>query len=81
VAVVAFSGRHQIQEASTAPREPTNVVLQRSKPKNQENRKLALMLASVAVTVFVMVVILGVLFHYAEVHHSLPMLSGLFTNG
>ena len=40
----------------------------------QRNRMLALMLASVVALVFLTVVALGVLLHYAEVHHALAKL-------
>jgi hypothetical protein len=40
----------------------------------QRNRQLAAMLACVAAAVFVTVVSLGLMFHYAEAHHLLARL-------
>ena len=40
----------------------------------QRNRLLAIVLASVSGFVFVTVITLALLFHYAEVHHLIPRL-------
>jgi hypothetical protein len=63
------------EEPGSAPSDATakRPVVQTPMVSPQRNRLLALTLASVVALVFVTVVALGVLFHYAEVHHALAI--------
>jgi hypothetical protein len=58
-------------ETSAAPASATPVAPQPTIPLQRRNRSLGLALASIAAAVFVTVIALVVLFHYAEVHHVL----------
>ena len=61
------------EERGSAPLDATakRPVVRTATVSAQRNRLLAMTLASVVALVFVTVVALVVLFHYAEVHHTL----------
>lgn len=62
------------QESRRASAERAPGVLRVPTAPRQRNRVLGLLLASLALTVFVTVFTLVILFHYAEAHHLLAKL-------
>lgn len=57
------------REVSSAPGEPAHPAARAAIMLRRRNRLFAIMFACVAIAVFVVVMTLAVLYHYAEVHH------------
>ena len=65
------AAREEKPDAAPEPRAAPGTV-HRAPPSSQRNWMLAVVLVSIALSVFVTVVVAAVLFHYAEINHAIP---------